>query len=555
MNWIADLSLRWKLTGPLMVLSAVILSIACTALFSQAQIRQTTEDMGTTYLPGIENLLEADRDLYQVQVAERTLLLSNKDSSPQFASKQIAQIEENLQQSAERIQKFIDIAKRNDVMAANIGGQVSKYRDSRSRWETLSREIVSRQASGNPDDKAQALALSFGAAADQFAEMRGVINELTEFTEKQAHLAEETASKVSRQSQFANAGIALAGLFIALVVILSAPRSVIAPINALIKHLEDIAKGGGDLSLRLPVASKDEIGRMATAFNRFVAELQDLVKSIVETSVSLASAAERQRQAAEGGRSCIIEQRQEIEHVATAMNEMTATVHEVARSAVNAADSARNADSDAAVGKTAVNETVASISDLAKAVQNAAAVVHDLEKESANVGSVLEVIKAVADQTNLLALNAAIEAARAGEQGRGFAVVADEVRTLASRTQGSAQEIQSMIEALQNQANRAVHVMNEGRNKAESSVTRAMSAGDTLNKITQAVGLINAMNAQIATAAEEQSCVSDEINRKTVKINDLAGVTAARGDEVAALAGQIDQLAHTLAGRVGRFKI
>lgn len=555
MNWIADLPLRWKLTGPLIVLSGVILAIAVTALLSQSEIRQTTEDMGKTYLPCIENLLEADRDLYQVQVAERTLLLTNADSPPPFAAKQVAKIDENMQQSAERIQKFIDIVKPHATMAANVSGQLSKYQDSRARWESLVREIVAKQASGSSDDRALALSLSFGDAEQQFAEMRGAINELTEFTEKQAHLAEETAADVSRHSQFANAGMALSGLFIALLVILSAPQSVITPINALIKHLEEIAKGGGDLSSRLPVTSKDEIGRMAGAFNRFLAELQDLVKSIAETSVSLASAAQRQRKAAENGRSCVIEQRQEIEHVATAMNEMTATVHEVARSAVNAADSARDADSDAAAGKFVVNETVAFISDLAQAVQNAAAVVQDLEKECANVGSVLEVIKAVADQTNLLALNAAIEAARAGEQGRGFAVVADEVRTLASRTQGSAQEIQSMIEALQSQANRAVQVMNEGRSKAESSEARARSAGDTLNKITEAVGSINAMNAQIATAAEEQSCVSSEINRKTVRINDLAGLSAAKGDEIASVASQIDELARTLASRVGRFKI
>ena len=250
-----------------------------------------------------------------------------------------------------------------------------------------------------------------------------------------------------------------------------------------------------------------------------------------------------------------LQQQSETSQVVTAMNEMTATVQEVARHATEAASAANKADHASVEGKKVVLSTMNAIEALSSEVHSAANVISQLEKDSENIGTVLDVIKGIAEQTNLLALNAAIEAARAGEQGRGFAVVADEVRTLASRTQQSTQEIQAMIENLQVGAQTAVKVMDESRAKAESSVSQAAKAGGSLEDITHSVSLINDMNTQIATAAEEQSAVAEEINRNIVNISEIvdrtadgANQTSIASEELASLAAQLQQL-------VNQFKV
>ncbi len=223
-----------------------------------------------------------------------------------------------------------------------------------------------------------------------------------------------------------------------------------------------------------------------------------------------------------GGQGLILEQKGEVDQVATAMTEMSATVHEVARNATEAAEAAQRADEETGKGKMVVSQAIEAIDLLANEVNDAAQVIHRLEQDSDEIGAVLDVIRGIAEQTNLLALNAAIEAARAGEQGRGFAVVADEVRTLAQRTQQSTQEIQNMIERLQSGAQDAVKAMEQGRSRAQVGVEQAAEAGVSLETIAQAVGTISDMNTQIATAAEEQSVVAEEINLNIVSISDMA---------------------------------
>ncbi len=222
-----------------------------------------------------------------------------------------------------------------------------------------------------------------------------------------------------------------------------------------------------------------------------------------------------------GGKGTVLEQKDEVDKVATAMTEMSATVHEVARNATEAAEAAQRADEETSKGKSVVSQAIEAIDLLANEVNDAAQVIHRLEQDSDEIGAVLDVIRGIAEQTNLLALNAAIEAARAGEQGRGFAVVADEVRTLAQRTQQSTQEIQNMIERLQSGAQDAVKAMEQGRSRAQVGVEQAAEAGTSLETIAQAVGTISDMNTQIATAAEEQSVVAEEINLNIVAISDM----------------------------------
>ena len=248
-------------------------------------------------------------------------------------------------------------------------------------------------------------------------------------------------------------------------------------------------------------------------------------------------------------------QKDETVQVASAITQMTATVQEVANNAESATSAAADADSEAKAGNQIVSSTVQAISELATEVESSASVIEKLKGDSENIGAVLDVIKGIAEQTNLLALNAAIEAARAGEQGRGFAVVADEVRTLAQRTQESTAEIENLINALQGGAEEAVTVMTRSRDRASHTVEQAKHAGESLSSITRAVGTILQLNTQIATAAEEQSSVSEEINRNVINIQDISEQTASGAEQTASASAELARLGEQLQNLVGQFKV
>ncbi len=318
--------------------------------------------------------------------------------------------------------------------------------------------------------------------------------------------------------------------------------------------IDRLAKGDVDLTTRLDEKGSDEISDLAKSLNIFLERHQNFIAEIARSVGSLTEASLNMKSVTENTRSEILQQQMQTDMVAIAINEMAATVQEVASNAANAETSATNTNNDAITGQDIVAKSVASIRSLAQEVENATEVIQKLHSESENIGSVLDVIKGIAEQTNLLALNAAIEAARAGEQGRGFAVVADEVRTLASRTQQSTTEIQQMIERLQAGAQSAVDVMEKGRAVAEASVTQASEAGESLNNITKSVEVIANINTQIATAAEEQSHVAEEINQNVTKINDIAKQTASGAEETAQASTKLIGIADALQDLIKHFK-
>ena len=311
----------------------------------------------------------------------------------------------------------------------------------------------------------------------------------------------------------------------------------------------------GDLNTRLTLRGNDEMQEIATDFNSMAEKFEALVQQIVSATSQLAAASEEVAVISQESASNLNQQRSETEQVATAMNEMSATVHEVAKNAGDASGAAANADNEAKAGNSIVGQASHSIDELAHEVENAATVIQQLAQDSDSIGSVLTVIKGIAEQTNLLALNAAIEAARAGEQGRGFAVVADEVRTLAGRTQESTQEIESMIDKLQSGAKNAVTAMETGREKATIGVEQTKQAGEALAAITRAVTTISEMNTQIASAAEEQSATTEEMNKNIININQLADQTANSADQSTAASAELSKLATDLQNLVSHFKI
>ncbi|MDY6943270.1 MAG: methyl-accepting chemotaxis protein [Pseudomonadota bacterium] len=374
---------------------------------------------------------------------------------------------------------------------------------------------------------------------------------MSEIDEEEAFAAKRVLSRKILTTAVVLTGIIAAvsiaiGLFFAL--------SITRPIIRLSRAMGRI-EADNDLTVRTDVASKDEIGVMADALNAMLDKFESLIRRVTSSTTQLATAAEEVSFVAKDSARNVESQRSETDLVATAINEMTATVREVARNTSSAADAAQNADHDADNGKDVVGNASEAIAQLASQIENAASVIKSVEQDSESIGAILDVIKGIAEQTNLLALNAAIEAARAGEQGRGFAVVADEVRTLASRTQQSTREIEEMIIKLQSGAQGAVNVMEQSCVQAQVSAEQAGTAAQVLNAIAGAVATIKEMNTHIASAAEQQSAVSEEINRNVATINQISEQTAAGAEQTTEAANELARLGSELQQLVGQFKI
>jgi len=378
----------------------------------------------------------------------------------------------------------------------------------------------------------------------------GIQKELADITTRTIVEADEHASSSMRLTAILLASSVIISFIVFMVMV---QKNIINPAQMLVKDFVKMADG--DFSGQIRVYSEDEIGQVATAAVKLQSDISSLVQSINQSVYSLSTSAEEMSHVAEQANQATMGQRQETDQVATAMNEMTATVHEVAQNAQLAADSASQANSEVSTGQSVVNDAIRAIGSLVQKVEQASDVIHNLESDSVEIGSVLDVIRSIAEQTNLLALNAAIEAARAGEQGRGFAVVADEVRVLAQRTQTSTEEIQTMIERLQSGAQEAVESMNQSRSQADTTRDTAAKAGEVLTAITSSVTNINDMNALIASAAEEQNSVAEEINRNIVSISQASEATADSVSTTAKSSEGLRNVAEELKHVVSRLKV
>ncbi len=332
-------------------------------------------------------------------------------------------------------------------------------------------------------------------------------------------------------------------------------KTIVDPLERVKNMIRDIAEGEGDLTQRIKTSANDEIGELATWFNRFVDNLQNMVRDIGNIAKPLASSAEEMANIAANTGENIGFQQSSVSTVAAAMNEMVATVQETANSALHVSDSTGDADRQVGKGREVVTTTITSIEALASGVERSAEVIQKVNHDTASMATVLDVIKGVAEQTNLLALNAAIEAARAGEQGRGFAVVADEVRTLAQRTQESTAEIQAIIEHLQRGVADAVSAMEQGKDQATRSVEQAQVANEAFTEISNAVASVADMVSQIASAAEQQTAVAEGINEDVTKISQAANQTAEGATQTTCCSEQLSDYATKLQSTVNRFKV
>ena len=332
-------------------------------------------------------------------------------------------------------------------------------------------------------------------------------------------------------------------------------RLVNKPLTAMLSHIKDIAEGAGDLTKRVHFESNDELGVLANSVNAFIADIHRIISQLKSMAKQLEDSASLAGKAFDDLRGPLQQQEMELTSLVTALNELTTTSQHVAENAAGASQKVQETNREAAQGLTGVQDASSASNKLLSELDRAEQVINELQQRAVSIGTILDVIRNIAEQTNLLALNAAIEAARAGEQGRGFAVVADEVRVLAKRTQDSTGEIQQMIEQLQAQAGSAVSAMNAGAEQARISAKTTQTTGESFNAINRSIAVITDMNVQIATATEQQNATMKEIDRNVVNIHGAHEKTLAASDTTAESERQLREVVEGLSQLIGRFKV
>jgi methyl-accepting chemotaxis protein len=557
-NFLNNMSLKAKLMGFASVLLILLIISSGYAVYSMNSIGKELFTIAEEDIPLTEKIAQITvHQLEQAVQFERSLhhgaLLKIEDSALSKFRQSISAFDEGTEGIEAEILEAEQLVQ--EAAAHSSGDEKQEFEDINSTLKEI------EQAHANFVEHAHD---AFVAFADGKTHQGELLAEKVEHEEENLYkllekllveigrFTEESAKRAEAHEQSAVVVLGIIAV-VSIVIGLIASSLFSTFIVSALKKATVIASG--DLTKDIEVNTRDEVGELLTAINAMRQNLLNMLADISETTAQLSTASEEMSSITTQTSETIQTQRSETEQVATAMNEMTATVQDVAVNINQTASAADDAYEQTQEGSLIVQRSIDQINKLAQQVDSSSRTINDLEHHSEAINTVLDVIKGIADQTNLLALNAAIEAARAGEQGRGFAVVADEVRTLAGRTRQSTDEINDMIEKLQTGSRQAVTVMEQSREEAKSAVDLATNTGTALKTITQAVEKINEMSTQIASAAEEQGSVAEEINRNIVKINDMSNQTSDGAKETATASKNLAHMATELQGLVARFTV
>ncbi len=539
------LGLRSKIALPFGLSAVALILTGCFSVLTFQSLISAIDEVADRDLPAMSEALNGDRDLYQSLVAQMSLVdaaARGRDTSEFRAS-----FEENAQQAFDRMKSAT-----TRLMGTGIESKIQGFDASFNAWKSAAGKSIDLAEAGARQAAESVLRGNSAAAFDTLRDYFDVVGVHAE------ELAQASAAKASEKgisSTIVIVVIAAASLAISLAFFAIFLKLIIRSIKGLKDQLDNIAQGEGDLTTRVPVESDDDLGQLATSFNQVLNNLQGMIGAIQGLSDRLNENAKELSTSARDNNDGVTRQTDLISMVATAINEMQSAIEEVAGNASHAADVTREAQKTGENSGRIIRNSSEQVQTLAEQIGKAVNVIRKLSEDSENITSVLDVIRGVAEQTNLLALNAAIEAARAGEQGRGFAVVADEVRTLAQRTQQSTEDIQRMITTLQDGVSDIVQVMETGSEQATNTEKLATEAEQELQAILQAMNDINDVNTSVASATEEQTQVVEEINSNIVNINELASESSRRSKSISSISQTLGDYADELRHQTGRFKV
>ncbi|WP_437437099.1 methyl-accepting chemotaxis protein [Pseudomonas putida] len=547
MRWSISMQLRNLKIGiraayMFVLLGVLVLLMGLVSLYETRQMDQATDEIRVTWMPAIISLGDVSSALGRARALTLRSALEDQASARKTTLERISEINQNLTSNVDAYERTI-IAD-DDRALFNTFVQASK------RYHGLQKSIHDAVAADQLDE---ARRLINGPLAEYADTMMKALAALIEYNTNGAEQASQRSSAVFEEA-FSLIIVALVMILVALIAIATLlTRSIVLPLADAVAVAERVATG--DLTQDIQVLGRDEPALLLRALSRMQQSLRDTLRKIAASSDQLASASEELHTVTEDTSRGLHQQSAEIDQAATAVNQMTAAVEEVANNAVSTADASKGADQTTRDGREQVNQALASIQHLVSDVTDTSGEIEQLASNANEISRVLDVIGAIAGQTNLLALNAAIEAARAGEAGRGFAVVADEVRALAHRTQQSTAEIEQMISGIQSGTERAVTAMHTSQDRANGTLEVAQSAGQALEVIAEAITSINQRNLVIASASEQQAQVAREVDRNLVNIRDLAMQTSAGANQTSAAAQDLSRLAVDLNAMVAQFKV